>query len=181
MSDSKNPWTAAHQASLSFIISQSLFKVMSTEFVMPSNHLSSVASFSSCPNLSQHQGLFQWVGLVHQVAKVLELQIQHQSFNEYLSLIYFRMDRLDLLAVQRTLKSLLQHHSSKALILRCSAFFIAQISHPCMTTGKTIALTIWTFVDKVMSLLLKMLSSFVSALFFLVEAGSQQDIFISFK
>ena len=147
--------------------------------IQPSHPLSS----SSPPafNLSQHQGLFQWVGLVHQVAKVLELQIQHQSFNEYLRLIYFRMDRLDLLAVQRTLKSLLQHHSSKALILRCSAFFIAQISHPCMTTGKTIALTIWTFVDKVMSLLLKMLSSFVSALFFLVEAGSQQDIFISFK
>ena len=124
--------------------------------IQPSHPLSS----SSPPafNLSQHQGLFQWVGLVHQVAKVLELQIQHQSFNEYLTLIYFRMDRLDLLAVQGTLKSLLQHHSSKALILRCSSFFIAQISHPCMTTGKTIASTIWTFVDKVMSLLLKMLT-----------------------
>ena len=89
------------------------------------------------------------------------MELQHQSFNEYSGLISFRMDWLDLLAVQGTLKSLLQHHSSKALILLCSAFFIVQLSHPYMTTGKTIALTRRTFVGKVMSLLLNMPSSFV--------------------
>ena len=81
--------------------------------------------------------------------------------NEYLGLIFFRMDWLDLLAVQGTLKSLLQHHSSKASVLRCSAFFIVQLSHPYRTTGRSIALTRWTFVGKVMSLLLNMLSRLV--------------------
>ena len=121
-------------------------------------------SFPSPPafNLSQHQGLFKWVSSSHQVAKVLEFQLQHQSSNEYSGLISFRMDWLDLLAVQGTLKSLLlQHHSSKALILWHSAFFIVQFSHPYMTTGKTIALTRWTFVGKVMSLLFNMLSRLV--------------------
>ena len=88
----------------------------------------------------------------------MEFQLQHKSFNEYSGLISFRVDWLDLLAVQGTLKSLLQHHSSKASILLPSAFFIVQLSHPYMTTGKTIALTRWTFVDKVMSLLFNMLS-----------------------
>ena len=97
------------------------------------------------------------------MAKVLELQLQHQSFQEQPGLISFRMDWLDLLAVQVTLKSLLQHHSSKASILRCSAFFIAQVSHPYVTTGKTIALTRRTFVGKVMSLLFNMLSRLVIA------------------
>ena len=92
------------------------------------------------------------------VAKVLELQLQHLSFNEYSGLLSFRIDWLDLLAVQGTPKSLLQHHSSKASILQHSAFFIVQISHPYMTTGKNIALTRWTFVGKAMSLLLNMLS-----------------------
>ena len=95
---------------------------------------------------------------MHQVAKVLEFQLQHQSFQEHPGLISFRMGWLDLLAVQGTLKSLLQHHSSKASILQLSAFFTVQLSHPYMTTGKTIALTEWTFVGKVMSLLLNMLS-----------------------
>ena len=95
--------------------------------------------------------------LLHQVAKVLEFQLQHQTSNEHPGLIY-RMDWLDLLAVQGALKSLLQHHSSKASILRGSAFFIVRLSYPYMTTGKTIALTRQTFVDKVMSLLLNMLS-----------------------
>ena len=111
-------------------------------------------------NLSQHQGLFKWVGSSHQVAKVLEFQPQHQS-NEHPGLISFRMDWLDLFAVQGTLKSLLPHHSSKASILQRSAFFIVQLSHPYMTTGKTIALTRQTFVDKVMSLLFNMLSGLV--------------------
>ena len=89
------------------------------------------------------------------------VQLQHQSSNEHPGLISFRMDWLDLLAVQGTLKSLLQHHSSKVSILQCSAFFIVQLSHPYMATGKTIALTRWTFADKVMSLLFKMLSRLV--------------------
>ena len=106
-------------------------------------------------NLSQHQGLFEWINSLHQVAKVLEFQLHHQSFHEYSVLlnISFRMDWLDLLAVQGTLKSLLQHHSSKASILQHSALFIIQLSHPYMTTGKTIALTRRTFVGKVTSLL----------------------------
>ena len=92
----------------------------------------------------------------------MEFQLQHQSFqNEHPGLISFRMDRLNLLAVQGTLKSLLQHHSSKALMFRCSAFFTVQLSHPYMTTGKTIALTRQTFVGKVMSLLFNMLSRLV--------------------
>ena len=91
----------------------------------------------------------------------MEFQLQHQSFNEYSGLISFRMDRLDLLAVQGTLKSFLQHHSSKASILRHSAFFMVHLSHPYMTTGKTMALTSLTFVGKVMSQLFNMLSSLV--------------------
>ena len=108
------------------------------------------------PNPSQHQGLFQWVNSLHQVATVLELQVSPSK--EYSELISFRMDWFDLLAVQGTRKSLLQHHTSKASILQCSAFFMGQLSHPYMTTGKTIALTRRTFVGKVMSLLFNMLS-----------------------
>ena len=119
---------------------------------------SSVIPFSSCPHSPQHQGLFKWVSSLHQVAKVLEFQLQHQSFQWTPRTDLFSMDWLDLLAVQGTLKSLLQHHSSKASILRYSAFFIVQLSHPYMTTGKTIALTRWTFVGKVVSLLFNMLS-----------------------
>ena len=125
---------------------------------------SSVIPFSSCPHPSQHQDLLQWVNSSHEVAKVLEFQLQHQSFQWiYSGLISFRMDWLDLLAVQGTLKSLLQHHSSKASIFWQSAFFTVQLSHPYMTTGKTIALTRWTFVGKVMSLLFNMLSATAAA------------------
>ena len=112
-------------------------------------------------SLTQHQGLFQWVSSSHQLAKVLELQFQHQPFQRI-----FRVDFLqdwDLLAVQGTLKSFLQHHSSKASILRCSAFFTVQLSHLNIITGKTIAFTIQTFVCKVMSLLFNMLSRLVIA------------------
>ena len=101
--------------------------------------------------LSQHQGLFKWVSSSHQVAKVLEFQLHHQSFQWTPRSDFFRMDWLDLLAVQGTLKSLLQHHSSKASILQRLAFFIVQLSHPYMTTGKTIALTRWSFVGKVIA------------------------------
>ena len=130
--------------------------------IQPSHPLSSPSHPAF--NLSQHQGLFQWIGSSREVAKVLEFQLQwilkkKSTSNEYSGFISFRMDWLDLLAVQGTLKSLLQHHNLKALIFRCSAFFIVQLSHPHMTTGKTIALTIWTFVDKVMSQLFNMLLS----------------------
>ena len=97
-------------------------------------------------NLSHHQGVFKWVSSLHLVAKVLEFQLNISPSNEHPGLISFRMDWLDLLAVQGTLKSLLQHHSSKASILWHSFFFIVQLSHPYMTAGKTIALTRWTFV-----------------------------------
>ena len=117
--------------------------------IQPPHPLSSPSP--PAPSPSQHQRLFKWVSSSHQVAKILEFQLQHQSTNEHPGLISFRMDWLDLLAVQGTLKSLLQHHSSKASILQCSAFFIVQLSHLYMTTGKTIALTRWTFVVKVMS------------------------------
>ena len=116
-------------------------------------------------NLSQNQGLFQWVGSLNQMAKVLELQLQHSPSNEYSGLISFRIDRFDLLAVQGTLKSLLQHHSLKASILWCSAFLMVQLSHRYMITGKAIALTRWIFVSKVMSLLFNTLSRFVIAFF----------------
>ena len=102
-------------------------------------------------NLSQHQGLFQWVSSSHQVAKVLKFQLQHQSFQWIL--ISFRIDWFDLLEVQGILKSLLQHRRSKTSILWCSAFFMDKLSHPYMTTGKTIALTILSFVGEVLSLL----------------------------
>ena len=87
-------------------------------------------------NLSQHQALFKWVSSSHKEAKILEFQLHHQPSNEHPGLMYFRMDWLDFLAVQETLKSLLQHHSSEASILRCSAFFTVQLSHPYVTTGK---------------------------------------------
>ena len=112
-------------------------------------------------NLSQHQGLCQWVSSSHQVPKYWSFSFRISPSNEYSGLISFRMDWLDLLAVQGTLKSLLQHHSSKASILWRSAFFIVQLSYPHMTTGKTIALTRQIFVNKVMSLLFNMLSRLV--------------------
>ena len=122
--------------------------------IQPSHPLLSSSPFGF--NLSQHQGLFQWVGSLHQVAKVLELQLSISSSSEYSGLISFRIDRFDLLAVQGTLKSLLQYHSLKA-------FFMVQLSHLYMTTGKIIVLIRQTFVSKVMSLLFNMLSQFVIA------------------
>ena len=130
-----------------------------SDAIQHSHPLSSL--FPPVLNLAQHQGLFKWVSSLHQVAKVLEFSFNISPSNEHPGLISFRMDWLDLLAVQGTLKSLLQHHTSKASILQRSAFFVVQLSHPYMTTGKTIALTRWTFVDKVMSLLFNMLSRLV--------------------
>ena len=157
------PWTTAHQASLSITNSGSLLKRMAIESMMPSNHLILCLPLLLLPsNLSQHQGLYKWA-LCIKWPKYWSFSFNISPSNEHPGLISFRMDRLDLLAVQWTLKSLLQHHSSKASILQCSAFFIVQLSHPYMTTGKTIALTRWTFVGKVMSLPLNMLSRFVIA------------------
>ena len=124
--------------------------------IQPSHTLLSPSPFAF--NLSQHQSLFQWVSSSHQVAKYWSFSFSISPSNEYSGLISFKMDWFDLLAVQETLKSLLLHHSSKASILRQSAFFTVQLSHPYMTSGKTIALTRWTFVGKVTSLLLNMLS-----------------------
>ena len=118
--------------------------------IQPSHPLS--PPFLPAFNLSHHQRRFQWVGSSHQVAKVFELQLQHQSFQWIFRTDFLRIDWFDLLAVQGTLKSFLQHHSSKTSILRCSTFFTVQLSHPYMTTGKTIALTIQTLVVKAMSL-----------------------------
>ena len=117
--------------------------------------------FSSCLQSFWASGCL--VSCSHQVVKVLEHQLQHQSFKRIFSVISFRIDWFDLRAVQGTLKNLLWHHSSKASILWCSAFLIVQLSHPYMTTGKTIALTIRTFVSKIMSLLFNILSRFVIA------------------
>ena len=125
--------------------------------IQPSHPLS---TSPPAPNPSQHQGLFQWVNSSCEVAQYWSFSFSISPSNEHPGLISFRMDWLDLLAVQGTLKSLLQH-SSKAPILLHSAFFTVQLSHPYMTTGKTIALTRWAFVDKVMSLLFNMLSRLV--------------------
>ena len=122
-----------------------------------------VIPFSPAFNLSQHQGLFHESILLIRWTKYWSISFNISHSKEYSGLISLRMDWLDLLAVQGTLKSLLQHHSSKASILRRSAFFMVQLSHPYMTTGKTIALTRWTFAGKVMSLLFNMLSRLVIA------------------
>ena len=124
------PQTTVRQASLSITNAQSLLKLMSITSVMAYNDLSPLPS-SSLPafNLFQHQGLFKWVSSLHQVAKVLSFSFSIGPYNEYSGLISFRIDWLGLLAVQGTLKSLLQHQSSKVSILWCSAFFIVQLSH----------------------------------------------------
>ena len=161
------PWTAARQASLSITNSQSLLKLMSIESVMPSNHLILRSPLLLLPSTFPSIRVFSKESVLHIWLKVLEWP-KYWSFsfsispsNEYSGLIPFRMDWLDLLAVQGTLETLLQHHNSKASILRCSAFFMVQLSHPHMTTGETITLTRWMFVGKVMSLLLNMLSRLV--------------------
>ena len=152
------PGTAAHQASLSITNSRSLLKLMSIELVMPSKHLIFCrplllpSIFPSIRVFSNESALrMRW-------PKYCSFSFNISPSNEHPGLIPFRMDWLDLFAVQGTLKSLLQHHSSKASILWHSAFFIVQLSHPYVTTGKTIALTRRTFVGNVMSLFLNMLS-----------------------
>ena len=133
-----------------------------SDAIQPSHPLSSPSHPALNP--SQHQGLFQWVNPLHEVAKVLGFQLQHHSFQ--------RNPRVDLLAVQGTRKSLFQHHCSKASILQHSAFFTVQLSHRYMTTGKSIALTRWTFVGKVMSLLFNMLSRLVITFLYFKLSGT---------
>ena len=156
------PWTAAHQASLSIINSQSLPNLMSIESVMTSKHLIRCCPLLLLPSVFPSIRVFSnESALPIRWPKYLNFGFNISPSNEHPGLISFMMDWLDLLAVQGTLKSLLQHHSSKASILWCSAFFIVQLSYPYMTTGKTIALTRLTFVGKVMSLLFNMLSMLV--------------------
>ena len=152
------PWTAAHKASLSITNSWSLLKLMSVELVIPTNHL------ILC-HLLLLLSIFLRIRVFSNECALCIREPTNWSFsfsispsNEYSGLISFRIDWFDLFAVQGTLKSLLQHHSSKASVLRRSAFFMAQLSHPYMTTGKTIALTRWTIVSKVMSLVFNILS-----------------------
>ena len=142
------PLTAAGQASLSITNSWCLLKLMSIELVMPSNHLILCCPLLLPPSIFPSIRVFSNESILCIIS----------PSNENSGLISFRIDWLDLRAVQGTLKSLLQHHSSKASIPRCSAFFIVQLSHPYMIIGKTKALTRWTFVDKVISLLFSMLS-----------------------
>ena len=156
------PWTAAHQDSLSITNSWSLLKLVSIELVMPSNH------FILCHPLLLPPSIFPSIKVFSNESVLRIRWPQYWSFsfsispsNEYSGLISCRMDWLDLLAVQGTLKSLLQHPSSKASILLHSAFFMVRLSHPYMPTGKTIALTKQTFIGKVMSLLFNMLSSLI--------------------
>ena len=149
------PCTAACQASLSFTICWTLLKLMSIKSVMPSNHLILCHPLLLPPSIFPSIRVFSNESVLHiRWPKYWSFSFSINPSNEYSGLISFRMDWSDLLAVQGALKSLLQHHSSKASILRRSAFFIVQLSHPYMTIGKTIALTRWTFVGKVMSLLL---------------------------
>ena len=136
------PWTAARQASLSITNSQSLFKLMSIESATPSNHLILCHPLLLLPSNSPSIRVFSNESVLHiRWPKYWCFSFYHSPSNEYSGLISFRIDWFDLLAVQGTLNSLLQHHSSKALFLWCSAFFTIQLSHPNTTSGKTIALT----------------------------------------
>ena len=158
------PWTAACQASLSITNLRSLLKLRSIESVIPSKHLTLCQPLLLLPSVFPRIRFFSSESvLCIRWPKCWSFSFRISPSNEYSGLISFSIDWLDLFAVQGTLKSLLQHNSSKAPILRRSTFFMVQLSHPYMTTGKTIALTRWTFVGKVTSLLFNMLSRLVIA------------------
>ena len=165
MSDSlKPPWTAARQASLSITNSQSLLKLMSIKSVVPSNHLILCHLLLLLPSVFPSIRVFSSESVLHiRWSKYWSFSFSISISNHYLGLISFRIDWLDLLADQGTLKNLLRHHISKASVPWRSACFMVQLSHPYMTTGKTIALTRWAFVGKVVSLLFNMLSRLVMA------------------
>ena len=158
------PWTSTCRASVSSPISQSLLKLMSIGSVMPSNHLVLCRSLLLLPSIFPRIKTFSNESLICiRWPKYWSFSFSISPFSEYSGLISFRIDWFDLLVVQGTLKSLLQHHSSEASVLQHSAFLMVQLSHPDMTTGKTIALTRWTFVGKVVSLLFDVLSRFIIA------------------
>ena len=164
VSNSAIPWTAARQAFLSITNSRSSLKVMSIESVMPSTHFMLCRPLLLSPSICPSIRVFSNESVLHiRWPKYwsFSFKISISPSNERPGLVSFSMDWLDLLAVQGTLKSLLQHHSSKASVLQHSAFFTVQLSHPYMTTGKTIALTRQTFAGKVMSLLFNILSRLV--------------------
>ena len=158
-------WNAAHQAYLSFTISLSLLKLMSIVLLMPSNHLILIRHpLLLLPSVFPIIRVFSSESTFHiRWPKYWSFSFSISPFNEYSGLISFRIDWLDLLSVQGTLRSLLQHHSSKASILQHSALFMVYLSHLYMTTGETIALTIWTSVSKVMDLLFSRLFRFIIA------------------
>ena len=157
-------WTTVHQASLSITNSQSVLKLMSIESLVASNHLILCRPVLLLPSILPSIWVFSSESVFHiRWPKYWSISFRISLSSEYSGLISFRMDWLNLLAGQGTLKSLLQHHSSKASILQHSGFSIVQLSHPYMTSGKTIALTRWTFVGKVMSVLFNMLSRLVIA------------------
>ena len=159
-----DPWTAAHQASLSKTNSPSVIKLTSAVSVMPSNHLILCHPLLLLPSIFPSIRVFSCESALRiRWPKDWSFSFSISPSSEHPGLISFRTDRLDLLAVQETLQSLLQHHGSKASIFQCSAFFIVQLPHPYMTTGKATALTRWIFVDKVMSLLFNMLCKLVLA------------------
>ena len=158
------PWIVVRQGSRSFTISQSLLKLICIESVIPSKHLILCRPLLLLPSIFPSIRVFSKESALRiRWPKYWSFSFNISPSNEYSGLISFRMDWLDLLAVQGSLKSLLQHHSSKTSMLRLSAFFIVQLSHPYMTTGKTIALTRQTFVVKVVSLPFNMLSRLVIA------------------
>ena len=180
VSNSATPWTTARQASLSITNSQSLPKLKSTESVMPSNHLILCHPLLLLPSIIPNMRVFSNESALRiRWPKYWSFSFNISPSNEHPGLISFRMDWLSLLAVQGTLKSLLQHHNSKASILLRSAFFIVQLSHPYMTTGKTIALPRWTFVGKVMFLLFNMLSRLV--IIFLPRSKRPLISYMNFK
>ena len=146
------PSSAAHQASLSFTISRSLLKLMSIELVMTSNRFILSCPLLLFPSIFPCIGVFSSESALHiRWPKYWSFSFSIRPSNEYLGLISFRIDWFDLLAIQWTLKSILQHHSLKASVFRCSVFLMVQLSHPYMTTGKTIALTRRTLVGKIVS------------------------------
>ena len=154
VSDSATPWTAARQASLFITNFRSLPKLMSIELVIPSNHLIFCCPLLLPPSVFPSIRVFSNESVIHiRWPKYWSFSFRISTSNEYSALISFKIDWFDFLAIQGTLKSLLQHQSSKALILWRSAFFIVQLSHPYMTTGKMIGLSRQTFIGKVMSLL----------------------------
>ena len=160
---SVTPWTAACQVSLSFTIFWNLLRLMSIDLMVPSNHLI-LCHLLLLPSIFPSiKAFYNQLALRIRWPKYWSFSFSFSPSDEYSGFISFRIEWFDLFSVQGMPKSVLQHHSSKASILWCSAFFTVQLSHPYMTTGKTIALTIWTFVGKVMSLLFNTLFRFVIA------------------